>query len=225
MKFGALYNTELRTSPAARAQGPQSSSCPSQVGATSTPVTRWPCSAKSRERNPVPQPMSRTSSGSVSARLVMRQRHARACSSVRRPWLASRSKSAARRFQCRRTNSFTVSTKVRLPATSYRLAAPKGKRSRLGRGRRLTFRLTLARGTGENGRAVSGVGLGSAPGRKQAKPVHAPIPTCERTDDHREREPSADAMRSSRLREAACAAYAPSGGTAGVRLEFWETAP
>jgi hypothetical protein len=96
--------------------------CPSQHGGCDIDAGyAMALFGKEQREKTGPQPTSRTSSGSASARPVMRQRYARASSSVTRPWLASRSKSAARRFQCRRTNSFTASMKLRLPATSYRL--------------------------------------------------------------------------------------------------------
>src|SRR5205807_10233873 len=80
------------------------------AGAKSMPVTRWPCAASSRLRNPVPQPASSASSGPrpPTTRSRMRSQAARSAA-VLMLWPKPASNPAARRPQWAATCSLTGS--------------------------------------------------------------------------------------------------------------------
>ncbi len=68
---------------------------PTISGDRSTPVTRWPAAASSRDSEPVPHPASSTSAGFGGSQAVSRPAHAARTRSARSPWSGPSSKTAA----------------------------------------------------------------------------------------------------------------------------------
>ncbi len=92
---GGIMASPTRKRPAKPAASNFVRACSTMRGARSTPVARCPASANSKDMEPVPQPMSRTSTGSVGIKECRSRAHAARVLSAVSPWSGSSSKAAA----------------------------------------------------------------------------------------------------------------------------------